>query len=180
MALFSNESDKNVRAEQSANPQAAAMQRATVAPVEVSNPPPAMGRQAGPEPGAYLDKASKVSGKLNFEGAVRIDGEVEGEIVAKDSITIGETAVLKAQIKAASIVVSGTVSGEMSASQRIEIRASAKVSGNITAPKLIVHEGAIFEGNCAMKPAAENADRKVPTLRKEEHNGLAADRHVQA
>lgn len=180
MALFSNESDKNVRAEQPANQPSAAMQRATVVPVELSNPQRAMGGQAAPEPSAYLDKASKVSGKLNFEGAVRIDGEVEGEIVAKESITIGETAVLKAQIKAASIVVSGTVSGELTASQRIEIRASAKVSGNITAPKLVVQEGAIFEGNCAMKPAAESLDRKVPALRKEEHNGLAADSHIQA
>jgi cytoskeletal protein CcmA (bactofilin family) len=51
-----------------------------------------------------------------------------------------------------SIIVAGTVSGDLSASQRIELHASAKVSGNLTAPTLVVHEGAVSEGDCAMQP----------------------------
>ena len=48
-----------------------------------SGPAPAEGR-------AYLDRGSKVSGKISFEGPARIDGEVDGEINAKDSLAIGE------------------------------------------------------------------------------------------
>src|SRR5256885_4969198 len=47
---------------------------------------------------AFLGKGSRVNGKLAFEGAVRIEGHVEGEISAQDSLTIGETAVVNAQI----------------------------------------------------------------------------------
>ena len=60
------------------------------------------------------------------------------------------------------------LSGEILASERIEIRPSAKVSGNLKAPKLIVHEGAVFDGNCAMQPEEVREGRKPTELRKEE------------
>ena len=49
-----------------------------------------------------------------------------------------------------SIVVCAKVKGEIIATQQIEIRSTAKVIGNITAPRLIVQDGAIFEGQCSM------------------------------
>src|SRR5580693_3024653 len=109
---------------------------------------------------AYLDAGSRISGKLYFETAARIDGQVEGEINAKDSLAIGESAVVSAQIKADSVVVAGKVSGDIVAVKRIEIKPSAKVMGNITAPILVINEGALFEGHCAMQPEAHD-DRKV-------------------
>jgi cytoskeletal protein CcmA (bactofilin family) len=124
--------------------------------------------EARPEGRAYLDSGSKISGKLSFEGPTRIDGQVDGEIVAKDILIIGESAVVTAQIKAASITIAGKVSGDITAAQRIEIRPSAKVLGNLTAPTLVVHEGALFEGHCSMQPDAAREDRKVTVFPKEE------------
>ena len=156
MALFNKEPDKNLEPIRSARPQ----------PTQsVPVPPPAPTRRAsrgasrvrrGRSDGAraYLDQGSKISGKLSFDGPARIDGQVDGEITAKDSLTIGESAVVTAQIKAASVIVAGKVSGDITARQRIEIRPSAKVLGNLTAPILVVHEGALFEGHCAMQPEA--------------------------
>ena len=124
---------------------------------------------------AYLDQGSKISGKLEFEGPAQIEGQVDGEMSAKDSLMIGENAVVTAQIKALSIIVAGKLSGEIIASERIELRPSAKVSGNLTAPKLIVHEGAIFEGNCAMQPEGVREVRKLNTPRKEERIPMQAN-----
>jgi cytoskeletal protein CcmA (bactofilin family) len=121
---------------------------------------------------AYLDQSSKVDGKLNFEAPARIDGQMNGEIFAKDLI-IGATALVTAQIKATSVIVAGTVKGEIIASQSIEIRSSARVSGKIASPILVVHEGAAFEGRCAMQPEDEHAARKPTAVRKEI---LAAER----
>ena len=81
---------------------------------------------------AYLDSGSKISGKLKFEGPAQIDGQVDGEISAKDTLVIGDSAVVSAQISASSVIVAGKLSGEIVASERIEIRPSAKVSGNLT------------------------------------------------
>jgi cytoskeletal protein CcmA (bactofilin family) len=124
--------------------------------------------------GAYLDGGSKISGKLSFEGPTKIDGQIDGEIQAKDSLTVGESAVVTAQIKAASIIVAGKVSGDITATSRIEIRPSAKVVGNLTAPVLVVHEGATFEGHCSMSPEGSREDRKVTMFPKEERAAQVA------
>ena len=111
--------------------------------------------QAAPAPAEnrnYLDKGSKVSGKFNFQGPARIDGRFEGEITGADRVTIGECAVVTAKIKAASIVVAGTVNGEITGTHRIELRPSARVLGELTTPKLVVHEDAMFEAHCAIQP----------------------------
>jgi cytoskeletal protein CcmA (bactofilin family) len=113
---------------------------------------------------AYLDPGCKVSGKLNFEAAARIDGQIDGEINAEDSIVISESALVTAKINAASIILAGTVSGEITASQRIEIRPSARVQGTLTTPKLVIYEGAVFEGRCAMRPEKAHDGRKVSVL----------------
>src|SRR2546428_7669528 len=99
---------------------------------------------------AFLGKGSRVAGKLAFEGAARIEGHVEGEIAAQDTLTIGESAVINAQITGTSVVVHGKVTGDITARRRLEIRAPGRVCGNISTPSLVIHEGVVFEGQCTM------------------------------
>jgi cytoskeletal protein CcmA (bactofilin family) len=118
---------------------------------------------------AYLDKGSRIMGKLFFEGPVRIDGQVDGEISANDIVVIGEGAVVSAQLKAASVVIAGKISGDIIAAKRVEIRPGARVFGNITTPVLVVEGGALFEGHCTMNVEIK-ADLKVtPTVAKQDH-----------
>jgi cytoskeletal protein CcmA (bactofilin family) len=187
MSLFnSKEPDKNLKPQPKTTPQAQPAQSAPVpSSAAVIEPktsnnynnnvvaPPKASTMATSNATAYLDAGSRVSGKLYFETPARIDGHVEGEITAKDSLTIGESAVVAAQIRADSVIVGGKVSGDIVAIHRIEIRPSAKVLGNITAPTLVINEGALFEGHCAMQPEAHD-DRKVTVFPKEERLAQAA------
>jgi cytoskeletal protein CcmA (bactofilin family) len=182
MALFNKEPDKNVRIDPNARVQPQPIpttQPVTPTVVTTTAGPtekPAMPMRPAPAPAAseraYLDSGSKISGKLSFDGPTRIDGQVDGEITGKDSLTIGESAVVTAQIKAASIIVAGKISGDLTATQRIEIRPSAKVIGNLTAPVLVVHEGALFEGHCAMQPEGSQG-AKVTVFAKDERVAAA-------
>ncbi len=159
MGLFTNEPEKSAHPEQSAKPNNGALQAAspiTAAAQKMVESPHA---HAGSSAAGYLDQGTKISGKLRFEGPARVDGTIDGEIDGKE-ITIGESAVVTAQIRADSIVVCGKVKGEIIATQKIEIHPTAKIVGNITAPKLIIHEGAIFEGQCSMGHESDR-DRKV-------------------
>ncbi|TMA35432.1 MAG: polymer-forming cytoskeletal protein, partial [Deltaproteobacteria bacterium] len=79
-----------------------------------------------------------------------------------ETLTIGEGAVVKATIAGATIVIEGRVTGDVTAHHRVELRASSRVQGNITAPSLIVHEGAFFEGQCSMAGAEATAMRDKP------------------
>jgi cytoskeletal protein CcmA (bactofilin family) len=121
------------------------------------------------EVNAYLGKGSRVTGKLNFEGTVRVDGQVEGEINAQDTLIVGEPAIVNAQITGNSVIIKGRVTGDITARKRVEIRAPGKLFGNVTTPSLIIQEGVIFEGHCSMGGAeAAKADRKVTPFPKEE------------
>src|SRR5207249_3851367 len=106
---------------------------------------------------AFLGKGTKIVGKLTFEGSVRIEGQIEGEIVGQDTLTIGESAVVKAKIVGTSVIVHGQVTGDITARTRLELRAPSKVVGNINAPSLVIHEGAVFDGQCAMGASADSA-----------------------
>ena len=116
----------------------------------------------------YLDSRTKINGKLSFERPAQIDGQIDGEIVSRTSLVIGHDALVKAKIKAVSVVVAGTVSGEISASERIELQPSAKMSGNLAAPRIAMHEGAMFDGNCTMTPKEQSEERKPAEGRREE------------
>ncbi len=108
---------------------------------------------------AFLGKGTKIVGKLTFEGSARIEGEIEGEIAAQDTLTIGESAVVKAKVSGTAVIVHGQVTGDVTARTRLELRAPSKVVGNINTASLVIHEGAVFEGQCAMGAPAESARR---------------------
>jgi cytoskeletal protein CcmA (bactofilin family) len=123
---------------------------------------------------AYLGKGSRVSGKLNFEGTVRVDGQVEGEIAAQDTLIVGERAVVTAQISGTTIIIRGKVTGDINARKRVEIRAPGRLFGNIVTPSLVIHEGVIFEGHCSMASGAEGRSAEAPkvsSLSKDEKGG---------
>jgi len=184
MALFNKEPDRNHKPEPlkgppQSTPQPGPQQPLTptvaiATPADLLPASPVRTLEPRSDQRAYLDSGSKISGKLSFEGPIRIDGSVDGEITSKDSLTIGESAVVTAQIRAATVIVAGKVSGDIIASQRIEIRPSAKMLGNLTSPLLVVHEGALFEGHCSMQPESSREDRKVTVFPKEDRPPLQA------
>lgn len=96
-----------------------------------------------------IGKGTKVSGKLNFDSPAEIEGEADGEINGNE-IIVAEGAVVAAQITAAKLTVAGSVSGEIICSERVELLPTARVRCNINTPKLVLNEGAIFDGDCKM------------------------------
>ena len=98
----------------------------------------------------FFGQELNLSGKLVFQGAVRIDGKYEGEIEAKGTLIVGVDAVVRAEIKVDKAIIMGEVRGTVDARERLEIEGQGKVYGDIKTPKLIINDGATFEGNCIM------------------------------
>jgi cytoskeletal protein CcmA (bactofilin family) len=109
---------------------------------------------------AFLGEGTEFKGTLSFEGTVRIDGKIEGEIISKDLLIVGETAFIKAEIDVGRIINSGSIEGNISAQQRIEILPPGSVKGHIRTPNLILMEGAKFNGTCEMT-SAESVDAGI-------------------
>jgi cytoskeletal protein CcmA (bactofilin family) len=112
---------------------------------------------------AFLGEGTEFKGILSFEGTVRIDGTLEGEILGEDLLIVGEPAVVKAEIDVGTAVVSGHVTGNIRARQRVELLAPSSVTGTIRTPSLVVAAGATFNGSCEMVP---RDDAKVVRLEK--------------
>ena len=99
---------------------------------------------------AFLGEGTDFKGILTFEGTVRIDGQMEGEIYTKDTLIVGESAVVNAEINVNNIAISGVVRGNINATGKIEVHRPGKLFGNVKTPSLFIEEGVIFEGNCSM------------------------------
>ena len=109
---------------------------------------------------AFLGEGTDFKGILTFEGTVRIDGKLEGEVYTKDTLIIGESAVVAAEINVNTVVVSGMVRGNITATSKVEVYRPGKIFGNVKTPSLFIEEGVIFEGSCSMA----QEDSKVPSI----------------
>lgn len=112
-------------------------------------------REAAPsgDLNALLGRGSEFDGKLSFEGTVRIDGTFSGEITTSDTLLIGESAKVTAEIKCGSVVISGEVTGNIHATQGVEMHRPARVNGDVTSPSLMIEKGVAFEGHSRMESA---------------------------
>ena len=142
------------------SPQAPAPQPDPVAAAKPAPAPPPAATQAPKVEPARLDNAhaavgrgSRVVGKLFFDGTARIDGRVEGEISAEDTLVVGEQAVVTAAISGTSVVIRGRVTGDIQAKKKVELHPPGILYGNIVTPSLVIHEGVVFEGHCSMGAA---------------------------
>ena len=99
---------------------------------------------------AFLGKGAEFTGKLMFNGSVRIDGDFKGNIFGSGTLVIGEGAEIEADIRVDAVMISGDVRGQIDVKKQIRIYSTGKVMGDLNTPVFAVEEGAFFEGTCHM------------------------------
>jgi cytoskeletal protein CcmA (bactofilin family) len=111
---------------------------------------------SAPEPGgltAFIDQGSSFEGKLSFKDTVRIDGHFSGQITSENTLVVGETGVIEADIRSQTVIVSGTIHGNLVAAKRVVLHKSARVDGDVETPSLVMEEGAVLNGKLNMAAA---------------------------
>ena len=98
---------------------------------------------------------SKVVGLLEDSVPTRVDGIVQGKILSKSSVIVGEHGVVRGDINAVEILIAGTVYGNLKAEQRIELTETGRVLGDLVTKTLVIDEGASFKGSCTMEVMEE-------------------------
>src|SRR5436305_13391618 len=88
--------------------------------------------------GAILSRGVSIKGSVRFLNELLLDGEVEGTIFSTGTLTIGEQARLRGEIRTKSVNVRGTVEGNIFVTERCELQANCTVLGDIEAPLLVV------------------------------------------
>jgi len=103
---------------------------------------------------AFIDQGSEFEGKLSFRDTVRIDGRFTGEITSENTLIVGESGEIDAEIRSKTVVVSGSVNGNVIAEAKVVLHKSAKVNGDIQTPSIVVEEGALITGRINMGGAS--------------------------
>jgi cytoskeletal protein CcmA (bactofilin family) len=94
-------------------------------------------------------------GNLDSTGSLHVHGRVEGSLVARDSIYVAEEAEIDAAIQATTVTVAGSVRGTIHCSGRFELLPRGRVAGDVHAPIVVIHDGALLSGEIDMTGEAE-------------------------
>ena len=105
----------------------------------------------GEEGMANIGKSITIKGDLTGNEDIVVEGNVEGKIdLPSNQLTVGANGTAKAEITAKTVVVIGKVSGNVHGTERVEIQATGVVEGDVSAPRLVVAEGAVLNGSIHM------------------------------
>ncbi len=115
-------------------------------------------RFAAEAPPTTLAPETHLKGLLRFDSALQINGRFDGEIRSAGRLMIGEGALVCATIEVGSAVIGGTVRGDIKAIDSVEILATARVFGDLGTARLIVADGAVFEGELEMSGSPQERD----------------------
>ena len=109
----------------------------------------------------------EIKGSIKFLNDLTVDGKVEGEITSAGTLTVGENAEIRGEIRTKSATVYGKVHGNITVEERCELKSRAVLQGDLKAARLVIEEGATFVGKSEVTPvkgAARPAEAHRPAV----------------
>ncbi len=91
-----------------------------------------------------------VEGKIRSQGSVRVDGKLIGDVTASESIAVGLSGEIEGNVTAKNVMVGGKIRGAVNAAEKIVFEGKSVVRGDIRATRLVIDEGAMFDGRVSM------------------------------
>ena len=110
----------------------------------------------------FVGHGTSLTGDTSFQMMLRVDGHLTGTVTSDGgTLIVGNNGQLDANVSVGIAQVNGTVNGDVIASEKIQLGRTARVVGNITTPKLVIEDGAVFEGGCTMLKAREAQEKQT-------------------
>lgn len=110
----------------------------------------------------FVGHGTTLTGDTNFQMMLRVDGHLTGTITSDGgTLIVGANGQVDANVAVAVANINGIVNGDIIATEKIQLGRTARVIGNIATPRLVIDEGALFEGGCNMVRAIENKEKQV-------------------
>ena len=101
-----------------------------------------------------------IKGKLRSDEDLVVKGRIEAEIHSSKALLVENSGIIKANVRVKSARISGVLVGNITAEERVEIAPDGRMVGDITAPKIIINDGAAFRGRIDMQNFDEGAEAK--------------------
>jgi cytoskeletal protein CcmA (bactofilin family) len=106
----------------------------------------------------FIGKGTVVEGNVSTESSIRIDGKIKGSLTCKNTLTIGENGEIEGDVKAVNAIIGGRVKGKVIIQEKLVLESKSSLNGELKAKKLIIDEGATFDGTSNMvteKPSSQ-------------------------
>ena len=116
--------------------------------------------ESAPHPNTVIGIGSSFRGTLMVSGTLRIEGDVEGDILNCERLEIGEHGMMRADVEVREAVIQGRVVGNVRAHGVLEMKSGARVEGDVAALGVVMETGVFFSGRCTM---LESDVEAVPT-----------------
>jgi cytoskeletal protein CcmA (bactofilin family) len=124
-------------------------------------------RKKQPPIRSLIGEGTVIRGELRFDQGLRIDGEVQGDVVASEVaslLVISEHARVQGQVMAGHVIINGQVEGPVVATTLLELQPRARIVGDVRYEALEMHQGATIDGELKHVTAAE-AEAERPMLK---------------
>lgn len=99
---------------------------------------------------SLLSQGTKFTGNIQASAAMRIDGELQGDVISTDKIVTGINSVVTGSIEASEVIIGGTIHGSVHAKKMLTLLSTGKVEGDIHALSMLIEKGGFFKGICEM------------------------------
>lgn len=124
---------------------------------------------------------NRLEGTVYGAGDVQVEGEIDGAVDTTSGCFVADKATIRGTVNAARVTIAGTVVGDISASERIELKPSAKVQGNMTSARILINDGAVFDGQVLMRepkprPGKEKNRRPITTSSARREQAVTAEK----
>lgn len=115
----------------------------------------------GSELATIIGQEASLEGRLTVKHAMRVEGQVKGELSSTDTITVGNTGKVEGTVTAENVVIGGQVDGNIKAGGRVTLEAGSRFTGDLEASRLVITEGAVFNGHSAMPGSGSSSTRRL-------------------
>ncbi|HVP28622.1 MAG TPA: polymer-forming cytoskeletal protein [Myxococcota bacterium] len=149
------------------NPFGRERERGAAGPIDTTTPPSApavVDSTPMASLSAFIDQGTEFEGRLTFRDTVRIDGRFVGEITSENTLIVGETGEVEAEVDSQVVIVGGTVVGPVKARRRLVLHKTARLEGDVEVGSLAIEDGAVLNGRVTMvtTSVAERGSHSLP------------------
>ena len=112
----------------------------------------------------FLGSGTKVEGTIRSDNSVRVDGKLKGKLICKNTLTVGINGSIEGEVEAKNAIIGGEINGKIKVAEKLVLEAKSKLIGELKASKLIIDEGAVFEGTSTMGVQADIKPQEAPKV----------------
>lgn len=115
-----------------------------------------------------IGEGTVLEGTVRADGDLNINGKVVGKVLVKGKVVLAQSGVIEGEMAATSADLGGTFDGTATVEERLTLRSNARVTGTLNVARLVIEEGAVFDGDVTMGNRTVASDKLDPLPKRPE------------